>query len=158
MAWAKYKEVAPTVRQQFRDANYLDRHKRGELQQRLRRARLAVFDARLQYGNEENSFVDAAKEKEKQISKEVALLTSNLDSKLASLRKANQGWDFEFKTPRNSITCRYKKSFKHGSPTILDFGNHFVFMEHVGGSFFLTIPAKQIVPVAFSLPSVEQSA
>jgi len=30
------------------------------------RARLAVFDARLKYGNEENSFVDAAKEKEKQ--------------------------------------------------------------------------------------------
>ncbi len=94
MAWKKYKEIAPTVRQQFRDANYLDRHDRGELQQRLRRARLAVFDARLKYGSEQNSFVEAAQEKEKQVSKEFALLSNHLDSKLASLREDNQGWDF----------------------------------------------------------------
>lgn len=97
-AWAKYKEIAPTIRQQFRDANHIDRHKRGELQQRLRSARLALFDARLRYGTEKNSFVDAARAREKQISKEVAELSSRLDRKLASLRTANQAWDFEFET------------------------------------------------------------
>ena len=97
-AWLKYKEIAPAIRQQFRDANHLDKHERGELQQRLRSARLAMFNARLKYGTEENSFVDAARDKEKQISKEVATLSSRLDKKLASLRKVSQAWSFEFET------------------------------------------------------------
>ena len=97
-AWAKYEEIAPAIRQQFRDANYLDKHERGKLQQRLRRARLALFDARLKYGTEENSFTEAAQDKEKRIAKEVSILSSRLDKKLASLRKANQAWNFEFET------------------------------------------------------------
>jgi phosphate transport system permease protein len=102
-AWLKYKEIAPAIRQQFRDANHLDKHERGELQQRLRSARLAMFNARLKYGTEENSFVDAARDKEKQISKEVATLSSRLDKKLASLRKVSQAWSFEFETAEGSF-------------------------------------------------------
>jgi len=126
MAWKKYKEIAPTVRQQFRDANYLDRHDRGELQQRLRRARLAVFDARLKYGSEQNSFVEAAQEKEKQVSKEVALLSNHLDSKLASLREANQGWDFEFKTAEGiSITLPIEEIVQAWQPNNIGFWESF---------------------------------
>ena len=82
----KIHEIAPTVRRQFLDANYIDRHERGKLQQRLRNARLATFDASIRHGTEAHAILQAAREKEEQISKEVAVLSSSLDSELASLR------------------------------------------------------------------------
>ena len=51
-AWRKYIEIAPTVRRQFLDANYIE-HERGKLQQRLRNARFATFDVSIRHGTED---------------------------------------------------------------------------------------------------------
>ena len=121
-AWAKYEEIAPAIRKQFRDANYLDKHERGELQQRLRSARLAIFDARLKHGTEENPFVETARDKEKQIAKEVAMLSSRLDKKVASLRKANQAWNFEFETAEgHSVILPVEEIIQAWQPNNLGF-------------------------------------
>ena len=125
-AWRKYIEIAPTVRRQFLDANYIDRHERGKLQQRLRNARLATFDASIRHGTEAHSILQAAREKEEQISKEVAVLSSSLDSELASLRKATQEWDFEFKTAEGlSIILPVEEIVQAWQPNKLGFFGSF---------------------------------
>ena len=125
-AWRKYIEIAPTVRRQFLDANYIDRHERGKLQQRLRNARLATFDASIRHGTEAHAILQAAREKEEQISKEVAVLSSSLDSELASLRKATQEWDFEFKTAEGlSIILPVEEIVQAWQPNNLGFFGSF---------------------------------
>ena len=50
VAWQQSQEISPTIQKRFREANRIDRLRRGDLQKRLRDARLALFDARLKYG------------------------------------------------------------------------------------------------------------
>ncbi|HBP82660.1 MAG TPA: phosphate ABC transporter permease PtsA [Planctomycetaceae bacterium] len=96
-AWAKYKEIAPSIRQRFREANRIDRHERGELQRRLRSARLAVFNARLHHEDDSQIVMDARDEEER-VRSEVAEISSRLDKKVDSLRRDNSSWEFEFET------------------------------------------------------------
>ena len=96
-AWQHYQEISPTIQKRFREANRIDRLRRGDLQKRLRNARLALFDARLKQGNN-HPIVHKVKKEEEEISKEVAEISDLLDKKMAALRKANSLWKFEFKT------------------------------------------------------------
>jgi len=96
-AWQQYQEISPTIQKRFREANRIDRLRRGDLQKRLRNARLALFDARLKQGND-HPIVEKVKNEEEEISKKVAEISSLLDKKMAALRKANSSWKFEFKT------------------------------------------------------------
>ncbi len=97
VAWQQYQEISPTIQKRFREANRIDRLRRGDLQKRLRDARLALFDARLKHG-ENHPIVKHVKNEEQKISKEVTELSGLLDKKMAVLRKANSSWQFEFKT------------------------------------------------------------
>ena len=97
VAWQQYQEISPTIQKRFREANRIDRLRRGDLQKRLRDARLALFNARLKHG-ENHPIVEYVKNEEQKISKEVTEISGLLDKKMAVLRKANSSWQFEFKT------------------------------------------------------------
>lgn len=101
-AWQQYQEISSTVQERFHEANRIDRLRRGDLQKRLRDARLALFDARLKHG-ENHPMVKNVKNDAEKISKEVAELSGLLDKKMAVLREANSSWKFEFKTANGQL-------------------------------------------------------
>ncbi len=101
-AWQQYQEISSTVQERFHEANRIDRLRRGDLQKRLRDARLALFDARLKHG-ENHLMVKNVKNDAEKISKEVAELSGILDKKMAVLREANSSWKFEFKTANGQL-------------------------------------------------------
>lgn len=101
-AWQQYQEISSTIQERFHEANRIDRLRRGDLQKRLRDARLALFDARLKHG-ENHPMVKNVKNDAEKISKEVAELSGLLDKKMAVLREANSSWKFEFKTANGQL-------------------------------------------------------
>ena len=102
VAWQQYQEISSTIQKRFHEANRIDRLRRGDLQKRLRDARLALFDARLKHG-ENHPMVKNVKNDAENISKEVAELSDLLDKKMAVLREANSSWKFEFKTANGQL-------------------------------------------------------
>ena len=96
-AWREYQKIRPDVRRRFVDARRIDRDDRGELQRRLRTARLAVVSAELQSGPDSASVAEA-KATEEKVAAQVAEAAQKLDLITDRLRNENQAWGFEFKT------------------------------------------------------------
>ena len=63
--------------------------------------------------------------KKKQISKEVATLSSHLDKNLAALRKASQAWSFEFETAEgHSVILPIEEIVQAWQPNNIGFFRH----------------------------------
>ncbi len=101
--WAAYEREHPPARRRWREVLTIDRVERGRLQRRLRAARLAVVQARLDAG-EESDLVRAAVEAEARVQAEVARETARLDDQTAALRAENAGWAVEFETASGGST------------------------------------------------------
>jgi phosphate transport system permease protein len=95
--WAGYEREHPAVRRRLRQAVHIDRVDRGELQRRLRAARLAVVQAGLDAG-EESPARKAALDIEERVIAAVAEEAERLDAETAKLRGENAGWAMEFET------------------------------------------------------------
>lgn len=96
-AWREYLQIQPAVRRRFLEARRIDRHERGNLQQQLREARLAVVAAGLQAGPD-SAAVATAEAAEQACAARVASLSKELDATTERLRTENRAWTFEFKT------------------------------------------------------------
>lgn len=96
-AWEGFQGRHPDVRRRWREAWRIDKQDRGELQRRLRAARLAVVRAELNTGPESPARAAAAGA-EGAIAKEVAEAERLLDQRTAELRAGNEGWGLEFAT------------------------------------------------------------
>ena len=101
--WAAYEELHPAARRRWRQALRIDRVERGELQRRLRGARLAVVQARLD-GGAESEARRRAGEAEQRVQEAVAQECQRLDEQTAALRRENAGWAVEFETASGSTT------------------------------------------------------
>jgi phosphate transport system permease protein len=100
--WAAYEKDHPAARRRWRQALRIDRVERGELQRRLRDARLAVVQARLDGGAGSDTERRAA-EAETRVQEAVAEETRRLDDRTASLRDENAGWAVEFETGSGGV-------------------------------------------------------
>ena len=100
--WAAYEKDHPAARRRWRQALRIDRVERGELQRRLRDARLAVVQARLDGGAGSDAELRAA-EAETRVQEAVAEETRRLDERTASLRDENAGWAVEFETGSGGV-------------------------------------------------------
>jgi phosphate transport system permease protein len=96
-AWKGFETSHPEVRRRWREAWRIDKQDRGELQRRLRAARLAVVSAELNAGPESPARAAAAAAEEA-IAKEVAEAERLLDGRTTELRTANDGLGLEFAT------------------------------------------------------------
>jgi phosphate transport system permease protein len=101
--WKAYEEEHPAARRRWRQALRIDRIERGKLQRRLRAARLAVVQARLDAGEGSEAERRAA-EAETRVQEAVAEETRRLDGETASLRDQNAGWNVEFETAAGGVT------------------------------------------------------
>jgi phosphate transport system permease protein len=102
--WAAYRKEHDAVRQRALRAQRIDKRDRGELQRRLRAARLAVVQAGLDAGPTSERAV-AAEARERALADEVATLEVALDEETARLRGANDGWAVEFETPSGGVAA-----------------------------------------------------
>ena len=100
--WKAYEKNHPAARRRWRQAMRIDREDRGELQRRLRAARLAVVQARLDAGAGSDAERRAA-EAETQVQEAVAEETRRLDERTADLREENAGWAVEFETASGGV-------------------------------------------------------
>jgi len=100
--WAAYERDHPAARRRWRQAMRIDRVERGELQRRLRAARLAVVQARLDGGPGSDAERRAAAA-ETRVQEAVAEETRRLDERTASLREENAGWAVEFETGSGGV-------------------------------------------------------
>ncbi len=95
-AWEAFLVHQPEARRRWREAWRIDKHDRGELQRRLRAARLAVVAAGLDgAGADARAGAEAA---EARTSDEVAAAERRLDERTGALRAANEGWGLEVAT------------------------------------------------------------
>jgi len=101
-AWKAYEQEHPAARRRWRQALRIDRGERGGLQRRLRAARLAVVQARLEGGAGSDAERRAAAA-EARVQEEVAEETQRLDERTAALREANAGWAVEFETGSGAV-------------------------------------------------------
>jgi phosphate transport system permease protein len=101
--WNAYEEDHPAARRRWRQALRIDRVERGELQRRLRAARLAVMQARLDAGAGSDAERRAA-EAETRVQEAVAEETRRLDERTTALRDENAGWAVEFETAAGGVT------------------------------------------------------
>jgi phosphate transport system permease protein len=101
--WKAYAEEHPAARRRWRQALRIDRVERGKLQRRLRAARLAVVQARLDSAAESEAERRAV-EAEAREQEAVAQVTRRLDGETAALREQNAGWAVEFETASGGIT------------------------------------------------------
>jgi len=102
--WKEFEERHPAARRRWRQTLRIDRVERGELQRRLRAARLAVVQARLDAGPNADAERQAA-EAEARVQAEVARETQRLDERTAALRAENAGWAVEFETASGGVTA-----------------------------------------------------
>jgi len=100
--WKAYEKNHPAARRRWRQAMRIDREDRGELQRRLRAARLAVVQARLDAGAGSDAERRAA-EAETQVQEAVGEETRRLDERTADLREENAGWAVEFETASGGV-------------------------------------------------------
>ncbi|MFZ4732444.1 MAG: phosphate ABC transporter permease PstA [Pirellulales bacterium] len=96
-AWAGFLRAHPAVHRSSREIRRIDRVERGRLQRRLRAARLATVQARLDGGADGPATVAAAAEEER-LAAEVATAERALDERTDALRRENGGWVLEFRT------------------------------------------------------------
>jgi phosphate transport system permease protein len=101
--WSAYAREHPAARSRFLRVRAIDKHERGDLQRRLRGARLAVVQAGLDSG-EESPAVAAAREAERRTIAEVEEEAAALDRTTAALRAANADWRVEFETADGTRT------------------------------------------------------
>jgi phosphate transport system permease protein len=101
--WKAYEKDHPAARRRWRQAMRIDRVERGELQRRLRAARLAVVQARLDAGAGSDAERRAA-EAETRVQEAVAEETRRLDERTTALRDENAGWTVEFETAAGGVT------------------------------------------------------
>ncbi len=100
--WAAYEREHPAVRRRWRRIRRIDQVDRGEIQRRLRAARLAVVSAVLASGDDSPE-ARAAAVREARLKETLAAEDRTLDEKAATLRAENAGWAVEFETPRGRI-------------------------------------------------------
>lgn len=100
--WRSYQENHRAARSRWRQALRIDRVERGELQRRLRAARLAVVQARLDTG-EGSDAERRATEAEARVQEVVAEASRRLDERTAALRDENAGWAVEFETASGGV-------------------------------------------------------
>ena len=101
--WKAYEGEHSAARRRWRQALRIDRVERGKLQRRLRAARLAVVQARLDAGEGSEAERRAA-EAETRVQEAVAEETRRLDGETAALRDQNAGWNVEFETAAGGVT------------------------------------------------------
>lgn len=102
--WQAFLEEHPAARDRAIRATRIDREDRGELQRRLRAARLAVVQARLDEG-EGGVQVAAAEAREQTIAAEIGRREQALDEETAKLRGQNAGWAVEFETASGGVAA-----------------------------------------------------
>jgi phosphate transport system permease protein len=102
--WQAFLEEHPAARDRAIRATRIDREDRGELQRRLRAARLAVVQARLG-GGEGGVQVAAAEAREQTIAAEIGRREQALDEETAKLRGQNAGWAVEFETASGGVAA-----------------------------------------------------
>lgn len=102
--WQAFLEEHPAARDRAIRATRIDREDRGELQRRLRAARLAVVQARLD-GGEGGVQVAAAEAREQTIAAEIGRREQALDEETAKLRGQNAGWAVEFETASGGVAA-----------------------------------------------------
>ena len=102
--WQAFLEEHPAARDRAIRATRIDREDRGELQRRLRAARLAVVQARLS-GGEGGLQVAAAEAREQTIAAEIGRREQTLDEETAKLRGQNAGWAVEFETASGGVAA-----------------------------------------------------
>ena len=102
--WQAFLEEHPAARDRAIRATRIDREDRGELQRRLRAARLAVVQARLG-GGEGGVQVAAAEAREQTIAAEIGRREQTLDEETAKLRGQNAGWAVEFETASGGVAA-----------------------------------------------------
>jgi phosphate transport system permease protein len=95
--WEAFAREHPAARRRWRQAARIDRVQRGDLQRRLRAARLAVVQAGLDRGDDSPA-QEAARRREADVAAAVARETLELDAVTDRLRRANTGWAVEFET------------------------------------------------------------
>ena len=100
--WQAFLAEHPAARDRAIRATRIDREDRGELQRRLRAARLAVVQARLS-GGEGGLQVAAAEAREQTIAAEIGRREQTLDEETAKLRGQNAGWAVEFETASGGV-------------------------------------------------------
>jgi phosphate transport system permease protein len=100
--WKAYQADHSAARRRWRQALRIDRVERGELQRRLRAARLAVVQARLDTGAGSDAERQAA-EAETRVQQAVAEETRRLNERTAALRAENAGWAVEFETASGGV-------------------------------------------------------
>jgi phosphate transport system permease protein len=102
--WQAFLKEHPAARDRAIRATRIDREDRGELQRRLRAARLAVVQARLS-GGEGGLQVAAAEAREQTIAAEIGRREQTLDEETAKLRGQNAGWAVEFETASGGVAA-----------------------------------------------------
>jgi len=95
--WATYEREHPAARRRWRQIRRIDQVDRGEVQRRLRAARLSVVSVVLTSGAESAEALEAAAT-EARLKKELAAEDRRLDDKAAAIRAENAGWAVEFET------------------------------------------------------------
>ncbi|MFM7033800.1 MAG: hypothetical protein ACKOYJ_01195, partial [Planctomycetia bacterium] len=96
-SWKAFLAEHPAVRRRHRQEVRIDKHDRGELQRKLRAARLSVVQAEIDTGRDSPRH-RAAVEAEAMVSAHAAEESARLDRETAALRSQNEGWDYEFVT------------------------------------------------------------
>ena len=102
--WKAYEREHPVVRRRWREAMRIDRHERGQLQRRLRAARLAVVQAGLDSGSTPpgagavSAAQAAAAAAEQAVIAQVGRQSAELDTRTGMLRRENEGWALEVET------------------------------------------------------------
>jgi phosphate transport system permease protein len=102
--WQAFLAEHPAARDRAIRATRIDREDRGELQRRLRAARLAVVQARLS-GGEGGLQVAGAEAREQTIAAEIGRREQTLDEETAKLRGQNAGWAVEFETASGGVVA-----------------------------------------------------
>jgi phosphate transport system permease protein len=100
--WAAYEKEHPAARRRWRQIRRIDQVARGEVQRRLRDARLSAVSVALAAGAESPAARDAAAE-EARIKERLAAEDRRLDDEAGALRAENAGWAVEFELAGGSV-------------------------------------------------------
>ncbi|MFM8735763.1 MAG: phosphate ABC transporter permease PstA [Pirellulales bacterium] len=103
-AWRAFEREHPTARARHRRGLHIDKHARGDLQRRLRAARLAVVQAHLDHGGGSPE-VTAAEMRERALAEEIGRRERTLDEETSELRRANEAWRLEFETASGRLVA-----------------------------------------------------
>lgn len=121
-AWQGFLVHHPDVRRRWREAWRIDKGDRGDLQRRLRAARLAVVRAELASGVDSPARA-AAVAAEATVATDVAAEERRLDERTAALRADNEGWGLEFTTaPGETVVLPLAEIVRAWQPNQLSFG------------------------------------